>query len=408
MSGTVIAQGLMIASAPILSRLYNPEAFGIFSLYTSVVSIWAVVSTWRYELAIVLPKKDEDAASILFLSCLIVLLMSVLSMVFILIFGDWLAAMLGSSKLKPWLWWVPISIFGTGLYQSLNYWSTRRKSFKRLSISQVLRSTGVVTTQISGGIGKLGASGLIGGQVAGQLIASIVLGFQVWKDDRYTLRKPIRFSRLKKQASEHSKFPKYSAPQALLNSISQNLPPILLAYFFNPAVVGLYALSLKLLQLPINLVGESVRQVFYQKISEAYNNKQNTYRLLKKATIGLALIAIIPTLIIILYGPELLSFVLGDEWFEAGIYARWMVFWLFFAFVNRPSFTMYNVLGLQKYLLFYDGLLLIGRVFAMAVGGIYYSPIESIVFYSFVGAAFNLWLILFIHVKDRKRMDEVK
>jgi O-antigen/teichoic acid export membrane protein len=68
MTGTTIAQAIPIAISPILTRIYTPEDFGVFALYMSVVSIVSVVATGRYELAIMLPKKDEDAINIVTLS----------------------------------------------------------------------------------------------------------------------------------------------------------------------------------------------------------------------------------------------------------------------------------------------------------------------------------------------------
>jgi O-antigen/teichoic acid export membrane protein len=73
MTGTTIAQAIPIAISPILTRLYSPDDFGIFALYMSITSITGVVSTGRYELAVMLPKKDEDAMNIAVLSVFIAL-----------------------------------------------------------------------------------------------------------------------------------------------------------------------------------------------------------------------------------------------------------------------------------------------------------------------------------------------
>ena len=59
--GTLISQGLVVASSPLLTRIFSVEAFGILSVFTSITVFFAVVSTGRYELAIGLPEKDKDA-----------------------------------------------------------------------------------------------------------------------------------------------------------------------------------------------------------------------------------------------------------------------------------------------------------------------------------------------------------
>lgn len=71
MTGTTISQALPIAVAPILTRIYSPEDFGLFAFYFAIVSILAVLATGRYELAIALPKKRDDAYQIVILSSII-------------------------------------------------------------------------------------------------------------------------------------------------------------------------------------------------------------------------------------------------------------------------------------------------------------------------------------------------
>src|SRR5690554_6729775 len=137
MTGTTFAQALMILVAPILTRLYSPEDFGVFALYTSILGIIAVVACWRYELAIVLPEKDEDAANLLVLSICICFGMAVLTLILVALFRNPLASLFGVPKLAPWLWFMPLSLIATGLFQAFNYWSTRRRQFRRLAIRQI-------------------------------------------------------------------------------------------------------------------------------------------------------------------------------------------------------------------------------------------------------------------------------
>ena len=67
-SGTTIAQGITIAISPILSRIYSPSDFGIFAAFSSVIAMISLIIGGRYEVAILLPKKDEDAANLFALS----------------------------------------------------------------------------------------------------------------------------------------------------------------------------------------------------------------------------------------------------------------------------------------------------------------------------------------------------
>ena len=74
--GTALAQAVSIISIPVLSRLFPPEAFGVAAVFASVGGIGGIISCLRYDLAIMLPKEEKDAASVFFLSLIFVFLVS--------------------------------------------------------------------------------------------------------------------------------------------------------------------------------------------------------------------------------------------------------------------------------------------------------------------------------------------
>ena len=53
-TGSVFSQGLGVLVAPIVARLFAPEAFGVAALFASIAGIVGVVACLRYELAIML------------------------------------------------------------------------------------------------------------------------------------------------------------------------------------------------------------------------------------------------------------------------------------------------------------------------------------------------------------------
>ena len=133
MTGTTIAQAIPIAISPILTRIYTPEDFGMFALYMSIASIIAIVATGRYELAIMLPKKDEDAINIVALSIIISFFVSFISLLIVFIFNTQITNILGNPEISIWLYFIPLTVLLTGIYQSFNYWSNRKKQYKRLA-----------------------------------------------------------------------------------------------------------------------------------------------------------------------------------------------------------------------------------------------------------------------------------
>jgi len=403
-SGTAIAQAITLLAAPLLSRLYRPEELGGLAVFLSLVSLLSVISSLRYEMAIVLPQEEEEAASVFVLSCCILAILTAIGAAISLPFGGPLARLLGAPGMERWMWAVPVGLLATGLYQILNLWSTRRQQYQRISLSQITRSGGISGTQIAAGMAGYSAAGLIAGQIAGQLMASIWWALRIWRESSALFKSRLKLRQLKQIAWKYSEFPKYSTPQTLLNALSQNLPIFLLGFFYGAVTVGFYSIALRLIQLPVTLVSQSVRQVFYQRTSAAGQGEVNLHEMLKKTTLSLALIALLPSLCLILFGSYLFQWVLGADWAEAGLYASWIVTWLFFAFINPPAIVATTLLGMQKMLLVYECLLLGSRFGALYIGGMYYSAMTCVAIYSLVGVLFNLYLILAMLKASKERI----
>lgn len=403
MSGTAIAQALAFAVAPILSRLYTPEAFGVFGLFIAVCGILTVVASGKYELAILLPKKDEDAVNILLLSIGVVVLISIISLIIIGIFSYDIAYILDSPELAPLLWMVPITVFFTGLYNTFNYWTTRRKQFKRLSISRVVQSIGKEGTQLIAGIvSNLQGAGLILGQIIGQVGSAVTLIAQTYRQDYFLIKKSFSKVRIKELAIKHSDFPKYNAPQDFLNSVSKNIPAILLAFYFNPAIVGFFWFTHRILLAPNHLIGNSVRQVFYQRANELVNEGSSVLTIYLKATKSLAILGLIPLILVLVAGPSLFSFIFGHEWLEAGRYAQWLILWWFFLFINPPSVMMIPILNKQKFHLYIGIFSLVLRTSAIIIGGVLSSSLLAIALYSISGVLINSIIIAYIYIKAKE------
>ena len=71
LSGTVLAQGLIAVSSPIITRLYLPEALGIVAVFTSIINLASSLASLAYPQAVPLPKTDREAVRILQLSWLL-------------------------------------------------------------------------------------------------------------------------------------------------------------------------------------------------------------------------------------------------------------------------------------------------------------------------------------------------
>lgn len=407
MSGTILAQIITVAVTPILTRLYTPTEFGILALFTSIVVVLTAVMTLRYEMAIVLADDEEESVNVFALALLITASVTIFLFIIVLFLRGHIAEWLNTPGLAPWLWLVPVNAMLVGIYKSCEFWSTRNKRYKKIATSRVSRALGVVGGQLSGGFLRFGAGGLVGGQVLGQFLATSTLVYHTLKGQNYRVFKKVNRRLFRPIIVKFKDFPMFSSTQALVNAFSQNMAPFLLGIFFGTSVVGFYSLALKLVKMPTNLISESFNQVYFQNASDMYNKGKNLGPLLIKATLYLAAGALIPAILVIIFAPWAFSFILGEEWREAGVYSSWLMVWLYFGFINRPSIGTIQVLKIQKILFNYELLLLVFRISAMLVAANYYTAIVGIAIYSVLGAVFNLAIILITIFIVRRREGKI-
>jgi len=88
LTGTTIAQAIPIAISPILTRIYTPIDFGIVALFMAIVATFGSIANGRYELAIMLPKSEEDAINLFALTLIITTTISLILLVAILFLDE--------------------------------------------------------------------------------------------------------------------------------------------------------------------------------------------------------------------------------------------------------------------------------------------------------------------------------
>lgn len=369
MSGTATAQAIGFALSPIISRLFSPSDFGVFGSFSSVLGVIAAGITLQYPQAIMLPKERENAINLFFVSALSTFLIAILCLLFCL-----LAPSIVNGLMKTEGYWaltlLVLASVVSGLNQSCQAWSVRVKAFKHTSASQVIRSFSSNGMQIAFGYFGGGPVGLVASTILAEVVASLNL-LRVLIPDFLALRRSVRWSRMKVLAREYVDFPLYSASQNVLNALSSGLPVLLLTHFYGIAVAGAYAFAMRILQVPMGFVLGALRQVLFQKASEMHHEGKSLAPLYIRTTTGLFAIGILPSIALFVWAPELFKWIFGQQWSMAGEFSRILVLWLLFVFCNLPAVLFARIIRFQRFVFFYDLVLLTGRLLALIAGGLY-------------------------------------
>lgn len=406
--GTAFAQCIPVLISPFLTRMFTPAEFGVLALYVSLLSILGVVSTGRYELAIILSKSNNNAIQLLWMSVCITFIFSLVILLFIINFSEQVAQILNAHDLAPLLIFIPISVLMLGATQSILLWFNRQKKYREMALVKVTRASVIGSLQATIGAGRrLDSSlianwGLISGYIVGQAFGLMSALYSLKKckiacdlSDRVNLKPNL--SQMVKLGYEYRSLPLLNAPSSLLNTVSVQLTPVLLSIFFTSGVIGFFSLSQRILQIPMMLIGGSVGQVYFQEAKEVRDNSGTLRLLTKSINQKLLLIGLFPVSTILMAGDHIFALVFGDAWAVAGSFAQSLAIWIYIVFISSPLSQLMTVLGKQPQLLFFNSILFISRLGWILWAGLIFGNAELVVLgYGVIGSIIWLGFVFYV------------
>jgi O-antigen/teichoic acid export membrane protein len=348
-SAALIQNALVLATSPILSRLFSPAEFGVAGLLYAFAALPTVASTGHYFLAIMQTRKRVESVNIIVLSWLIVLSTSFLAcmIVTLIYYSPGIFSGFGG-QLGANIFFIPASMLLEAGRTVGRIWEVRHADYRSLFRNRMVDTGAMIISQITAGFAGIGAIGLIGGRLLGLGASACDTFYTFARDIGRSGRKSVRLGKLKQVARRYWRFPVYQTPAELLGSFCRQIPPILLATYFSVEAVGLYWLANRILARPTLLFGADMNRVFVQRVADEKGRERDPTRLFVKITLVMAGLSLPPFLLIIAFGPELFSFFFGGEWHRAGEYARWMSLFSFGSLCVLPARSMTTVYGLQR------------------------------------------------------------
>ena len=392
-SGNVLVQMLSMGLAPILSRIFLPEYFGVTAVFSSLYTTLSVFTCLRYEVTIVLTKTKEEAANMLAISIMFAFLTLGILLPVLWFTRSWFADILKTPLLAEYMWVIPIVAFLIGIFNALNYWNSRRRKYSRLSAALVMQE--FVQDGIRLGFGFAGhPSGLILilSNMAGYVTSFGELVRRFIKEDR-GLFKTLNWAQIRTDIARYRKFPLFNIWAGLINNFSNQVPMLMLAAFFSTTITGYYSLGYGMVRLPIIMIAGAIGQVFLQRAGKArYDGSlpalvESTYdRLL---TLGL-----FPMLLITMAGKDIFIVMLGNQWAEAGVYSQILSLWTFFVFVSMPLNTLANVFERQEINLVLNIVVFVSRIISLLIGGLLHNVLLTMWLFALSGILTSGWYIL--------------
>lgn len=324
-SGTIGAQFLVVVSTPLITRLYSPADMGVLALYIAFLTVSLSFASMRYELAIPLPGSETDSLALIVLCFVLLTAVCALNAGLLVLAGESLLQRLNAPELYRYGWILPVGLFASGSYQILNHWAIRERRYSTLARTKFTQGLGQVCAQIGFGALRFGPIGLLVGDVIGRTSGTGRLATILLRRRSAALR-GVKSVDVAHVASRFRGFSLASTAENFINTVGVQLPAVLLAMSYGPAVAGLFALSQRAVGMPMRLVGKSIGQVYHGEAAKLVRERSLSFaKLYRKTTRRLLLIGILPIAAAGIVAPRLFAWIFGPEWAASGTFVLLLV-----------------------------------------------------------------------------------
>jgi O-antigen/teichoic acid export membrane protein len=335
MLGNGLAQLLQFGSILILSRIYDPNDFGLLAQVQSIAMITSILITLQLHLTIPLAKNHDDAQE----TVQMIQILSISIFLLVLLPAIWT----GKSMLFALL--LSLSLGLTNTYTSyLVYYG----DFGKISFFYVARTLLIISMQI--GFASAGLkNGLVIATMVGEALSAIYLSLLT----TYTIKKiKWHFSHLKSLILTNKSFSIYGTTQEIISISAFYVPLFLFNLRFGDEIGGQYAMANKLVWAPVVLISSSLAQVLYHNLGKKKPTTTSEIRTLipNEKVIVMAITVVLSTFAM----TDIFCMILGNKWLLASKLIPLQLVWGLFFLASTPFRVASRVLLLQKQQLIID------------------------------------------------------
>ncbi len=332
--GSVLAQALPLCALPLLSRLYSPDLFGQFGIFMAASSILASLANLKYDHGVLLARNAVVAFHV-FALCFIctATLAGLLGLVILSAPDAWFASKWFAVD-RSYAAWLPVTLLLAGLSQALTSMLFRGEQFAvvaKVRIGQALIST--VTSLVLGFWMPTGMA-LVASSISGQVLGIVILLLQ--RDRCKPFITPLRWSLLVRSAVLYQRFPIFTAPSDMLNSLGANLPMLFIGSTYGLVTAGAFTLAQRTLGMPLMLIGSAFSDAYRQSSVKSLNLEGCYWNITVHTLRTLCLIAFMPAIASVIFAPLLFPLIFGAQWALTGVVVQMLTLPYFLRLVVSP------------------------------------------------------------------------
>ena len=332
--GTLISQLITFSTSFIITSFYSPEDLGLLGTLTALISIIAGTLMYRLDLAIIQAperKAVETFVKSTLLSC-------GSSLVFCLICfvlpWDW------SGKISKYFIAFLLWTWGYFLFFNSKQLPFKFDKLEDASWASIWRSIYAFATQLLGGFTFPTFSILLTSRISSDYFSSAIHLKRYIKEFSLTHLKGSWIKFIK----EHSEYFLYMTPQHLCSSMSQNIIILFIERRFGLFEAGIFALSQRLIQAPLEIVGGTLVNVSVQRYSELRHSHEDLRTFyVKLVVLALGLASLVG--LTIFFSIDFFIPFLGAKWTSTSKHIKYLIPYFMSLIILVPAA---NILRMTK------------------------------------------------------------
>ena len=368
LTGNVVAQGLAFLAYVLLLRLFTPDDFGLCNVFFSYTEVLIILSTCKYEMAIVVAPDDNEASLLARLAFRLNALLTLLLFAVAAVMA--LTGVTLSNLPAILLLLLPLLVYFTGTYRIYVFLCNRHKEYRALALGEVVSVSGGTVTRILFGLlapvlNLFHTIGLPLGSVLGKMAGHAYLHHVVCRKNHYyhPTAAPLR-----PIARKYINFARYVMPRELVSSFSANLPLMWLSLYFDKPLLGLFSLALTFTQRPAGILANTFEKVLYQSSSVTVQQqlplRRNILRFALLLGVGVAAVAAV----VFLFAEPLFVLLFGGQWVGTGYYVRCLLPWMSILVISNSLSFVSSIFGTQRVDFILQVVQLLLRAVALYIG----------------------------------------
>lgn len=315
---------MLVLVSPLMTRLYSPEEIGIYTFYLSWVNLLAPIVCTKLEMAIVTESSENKRLAIIKV-CLC--LNYVLSILATCLLGGYLFFSHSFTLYSlMYLVFFFLTLLFNGFYGIGVSYHNRYQQYEKISKLTVQKSIWQSGLFVVLGMVHFSVIGLMLSQLISLMIVCVGQTKEI-REKRKQIQ-TVTVLEMKQVVKENQKFIRYTTPSVFLNLFSYSSLTFFITDLYGAEVCGFYAMSYRLLGMPLTLISSNVAKVFLEKATKLKENHESCVQLLRKTTKGLLLLAVPMVMVFTVISPPLFSLVFGEGWQMAGKYVQ-LLAWMF-------------------------------------------------------------------------------